>query len=55
MQAHVRVKAAITLMHDLEALYKNFVLGDMLELGRSEKEFHKEVESLFKQKKLIMF
>ena len=47
------VKAAITLMHDLEGYkQKILVLGDMLELGDQEKEFHKEVGEFIQAKKI---
>ncbi|WP_154990946.1 UDP-N-acetylmuramoyl-tripeptide--D-alanyl-D-alanine ligase [Priestia megaterium] len=47
------VKAAITLMHDLEGYkQKILVLGDMLELGDQEKEFHKEVGEFIQAEKI---
>ncbi|MBY0031015.1 UDP-N-acetylmuramoyl-tripeptide--D-alanyl-D-alanine ligase [Priestia aryabhattai] len=47
------VKAAITLMHDLEGYkQKILVLGDMLELGDQEKEFHKEVGEFIEAEKI---
>ncbi|MBY0008224.1 UDP-N-acetylmuramoyl-tripeptide--D-alanyl-D-alanine ligase [Priestia aryabhattai] len=47
------VKAAITLMHELEGYkQKILVLGDMLELGDQEKEFHKEVGEFIQAEKI---